>query len=313
MSTSKLHDIRRTLRLNNGVKMPLIGQGAWAPDVPEEQARVKGWISTAINAGFRHIDTALSYGTEKAVGDAIRESGIPREEFFVVTKLPWNHHAKVRESFEESLKNLDLDYIDLYLIHWPQYVALEEGNDHPKNPDGTTKLCTEATFNDSWAEVEKLLDTGKVRAIGVSNFSVKTLEQLFTTAKVTPAVNQVEMHPYLAQNELVDYCRKKGIAITAYSPSGWETVRNDPIIKEIARKYNATTNQVILAWSLARDIIIIPKSTKVERQKENLELPVLDAEDVAKISALDRNKRFCNYPDPVHGLVIGWTMEQMGW
>ncbi|KAF8154236.1 reductase AKOR2 [Crassisporium funariophilum] len=304
---------KQTIQLNNGVSVPIIGSGSWAPAKPEAQAKVKDWILSALKNGFRHIDTAQGYGTEKAVGEAIRASGIPREEIFVTTKLPWNHNHRVRESFEQSLKNLNVGHIDLYLLHWPQAIAFEEGNDLPKNPDGTYKTTDSTTFNDTWAEIEKLLDTGKVRAIGVSNFSIKTLEQLFKTAKITPAVNQVEMHPYLAQNELRDYCAQKGIVITAYSPSGYSNVRSDPLIVSLAEKYKVSSNQIIFAWHISRGTIIVPKSENNERQKENIAIPTLSPEDLGKIWTLDRGQRLCNKADPVHKQVWGWTYEQLGW
>ncbi|PPQ80380.1 hypothetical protein CVT26_008267, partial [Gymnopilus dilepis] len=267
--------VTRKIRLNNGVEVPIVASGSFGGVDPASQAKVKDWILTALKNGYRHIDTAWIYGTEKAVGEAIRESGIPREEIFVTTKLPWNRHDAVRESFEDSLKNLGLDYVDLYLMHFPQAIEYHKDNIMPKNPDGTLKLNTKVTFNESWAEMEKLLDTGKVRAIGVSNFSIKTLEQLFKTAKVTPAVNQVEMHPYLAQNELRDYCARKGIAIAAYTPSGYATVREDPLIKELAEKYKVSSTQIIFAWHLSRNTIIVPKSENSERQKENIRVSIL--------------------------------------
>ncbi|PPQ88565.1 hypothetical protein CVT25_009945, partial [Psilocybe cyanescens] len=263
--------------------------------------------------GFRHIDTAWGYRTEKAVGQAIKESGIPREEIFVTTKLPWHHQTRVRESFEESLADLGTGYIDLYLVHWPQPIAYYEGNDMPKNPDGSYKTESNVSFNDTWAEVEKLLDTGKVRAIGVSNFSVKTLEQLFTTAKIVPAVNQVELHPYLAQNDLRDYCTRKGIVLTAYTPSGYSVVRGDPLIVSLAEKYKVTPTQVILAWHVSRKTVLVPTSKDSTRQKENLTIPNISEVDLAKIWHLDRGQRICNAANPQTGQVWGWTLEQLGW
>ncbi|KXN85234.1 Alcohol dehydrogenase [NADP(+)] [Leucoagaricus sp. SymC.cos] len=298
------------VKLNNGIEMPIIGSGAhsW----PDKYHTVIGWVSTAIQAGFRHIDTAQDYGTEKFVGEAIRKSGIPREEFFVTTKLPWNHQDRVKESFEESLQNLDLGYIDLYLIHFPQFVVCDSDGNAVKNANGVVKTRDDVSLNDVWAEMEKLLETGKVKAIGVSNFSEKTLGQLFKTAKVTPAVNQVEMHPYLAQNGLRKYCEEKGIAITAYAPSGYSEVRNDPTIVELAKKYNTTPNQVILAWHLSRNTTVVPKSVDAERQKENITLVKIEKEDLEKIDALDRNQRICNKADET-GTAGGWTYEQLGW
>ncbi|KAF8958431.1 NADP-dependent oxidoreductase domain-containing protein [Flammula alnicola] len=301
------------VKLNNGVEVPIIGDGSYAPPKPEDQARVKDWILTALKNGYRHIDTAFDYGTEKAVGEAIKASGIPREEIFVTTKLPWNHLGRVRESFETSLANLGTGYIDLYLMHWPQAIVYEEGNSAPKNPDGTYKTTDSVTFNDAWSEMEKLLDTGKVRAIGVSNFSIKNLEKLFKTAKVIPAMNQVELHPYLAQNGLREYCAKKGIVLTAYTPSGYSVVRSDPLIVSLAEKYKVTPTQVIFAWHLSRGTVIVPKSENNERQKENIAVPALSEEDIDKIWALDRGQRICNKANEKTGQVYGWTLEQLGW
>lgn len=300
-------------RLNNGVTIPAIGHGAWAPPNEEAQSKVKGWILTALKVGYRHIDTAQSYYTERAVGKAIKESGIPRDQIFITTKLSWTHQHIVAETFEESLKALGVDYIDLFLIHWPQPIVYEKGSTSlPRNPDGTVKVREDINFNQAWAEMEKLLETGKVKAIGVSNFSIKTLEQLFTTAKITPAVNQVELHPYLVQEALREYCANKGIALAAYTPSGYDSVRNDPLIVELASKYKTTPNQITLAWHLARNIVIVPKSDKQERQKENINLPTLDPEDVDKISKLDRGQRICNGADK-NGQVYGWSLERLGW
>ncbi|KAF8908095.1 NADP-dependent oxidoreductase domain-containing protein [Gymnopilus junonius] len=305
--------VTRKVKLNNGVEIPIVGSGAYAPP-DADQVEVKNWILGALKNGFRHIDTARGYGTEKAVGEAIRESGIPREEIFVTTKLPWNRHDAVRESFEESLSDLGLGYIDLYLVHWPQAIEYQPGNDFPTRPDGSAFLNEKVTFNDSWAEVEKLLDTGKVRAIGVSNFSVKTFEQLFKTAKIVPAVNQVELHPYLTQNELREYCTRKGIVLTAYTPSGYSKVRADPLIVSIAEKYKVTPTQVILAWHLSRNTIVVPKSVNSQRQKENITIPTnISEEDLAHIWHLDRGERICNKPDPVTRRVWGWTDVQLGW
>jgi len=296
------------VKLNNGVSIPAVGLGVWAGFKPEDISQAKSWVLSALKVGYRHIDTALMYGTEGVVGEAIKESGIPREEIVITTKLPWNHHGSVSESFEISRQNLGVEYIDLYLVHWPQSVIYED----EENPLETYKIVDSPTFHDSWAELEKLLASGKVKAIGVSNFSIKTLEELFETAKVTPAVNQVEMHPYLTQNDLVEFCAKKGIIPTAYTPTGYANVRDNPLIVELAAKYKASTAQIVLAWHLARGTVVVPKSANIERQKENINLPTLDAEDVNKITGLDRGERLFNKPDE-HGMVWGWTTEQIGW
>ncbi|KAJ3711830.1 NADP-dependent oxidoreductase domain-containing protein [Lentinula guzmanii] len=294
-----------SVTLSSGIQMPVIANGSWAPPTGNARAEVKDWTLTALNAGYRHIDTALAYGTEKSVGLAIKESGLKREDVFITTKLPCTDHSRVKDSFSESLTNLGVDYIDLYLVHWPQCIASEEA-------DGTFQLASYPTFVEVWAEMEKIFEGKKARAIGVSNFSIKNLEILLQSAKIVPAVNQVELHPYLAQNELRQYCKNKGIIIEAYTPSGYSKVRNDPVIVRIAQKLAATPNQVILAWHLFRETVVVPKSANEERQRENLNLPVLGNEEVEQINALDRDERICNKPDK-NGLVFGWTMEQLGW
>ncbi|ESK91347.1 aado keto reductase [Moniliophthora roreri MCA 2997] len=211
-----------TLTLNNGQKIPAIGMGCWIGS-PGGGKRVYDYCAKAISVGYRHFDTAASYGNEEAVGQAIRDSGIQREEFFVTTKLA--DHFHVKEAFEESLKNLGLDYIDLYLMHWPQAIT----NIHVK-PGGDNKpdyLLADAlppedgpTFIETWLAMEKLVGTGKVKSVGVSNFSIKNLEILLPHCTITPTTNQVEAHPYLPNHELKSYCEAKGILLTAYSPLG---------------------------------------------------------------------------------------------
>lgn len=170
-------DVSRTVTFNNGDSIPVLGFGVWAGMDPEVQRGSVEWLQTAIKAGYRHFDTALIYGTEKPLGEAIRRSGVPREQFFICTKFPWNHHGRIVESFNESLENLGMDYVDLFLMHWPQYVVYEKDNFLPKHPDGTIRVTEERNFSQSWEVMEKLLETGKCKAIGVSNFSIKTLER----------------------------------------------------------------------------------------------------------------------------------------
>ncbi|KAJ4464812.1 NADP-dependent oxidoreductase domain-containing protein [Lentinula lateritia] len=292
-----------SVSLSSGIQMPVIANGSWAPPTGNARAEVKDWTLTALKAGYRHIDTALGYGTEKSVGLAVKESGLKREDVFITTKLPYTDHSRVQDSFNESLTNLGVDYIDLYLVHWPQCVDLEA--------DGRIKVTSGPTFVEVWAEIEKIYEGKKARAVGVSNFSVKNLEILLKSAKVVPAVNQVELHPYLAQNELRQYCKDKGIVIEAYTPS-YSKIRNNPVIDKIAQKHKVTPNQIILAWHLFRETVIVPKSANEERQRENLNLLVLGDQEIKQIDALDRGERICNKPNE-HGLVWGWTMEQLGW
>ncbi|KAI0347096.1 Aldo/keto reductase [Trametopsis cervina] len=296
-------------KLNNGTEIPAVGTGSWNGTTKEENDKAQPWVFTALQAGFRHIDTALGYGTEPAVSRAIKQAGLAREEVWITTKLPWEHHGKEAESIDISLKNLDTDYVDLWLMHWPQSVitngmspiiiCVVKTNDHP--------------FTKTWAAMEDIhLNTKKTKAIGVSNFSVKNLEVLLKEAKIVPAVNQVELHPYLIQEDLLQYCKEKGITLTAYTPTGYATVREDPFIGKLATKYGVKPAQIILAWHLARGVVVVPASHNPEHQKQNITLPTLDAEDVKAISGLDQNRRLCNKPDE-NGTVYGWTMEQMGW
>ncbi|KAF8906612.1 reductase AKOR2 [Mucidula mucida] len=313
------HDPTGTVKLNTGASMPLIGIGAWAGLDPEDQVAVRHWTLTALKTGYRHIDTSPIYQTETSVGVAIQNSGIPRDQLLITTKFPWNGHGRVKQCFETSLKDLGTDYIDLYLMHWPQHVVYEEGNYTPQNRDGSLRVTEDFNFNQSYAVLEGLLETGKCKAIGVSNFSIKNLEKLFETAKVVPAVNQVEY----VRKELVKYCQSKGIVVVAYTPTGEyplsrkETVRRDPVIVEIAKKYNATPTQIILSGHLARGVAVLPKSAHEGRQKENLKLPILEADDVAKLCALDRNDRISNREYEIDGekgrTLWGWTYEQLGW
>ncbi|KAF9034463.1 Aldo/keto reductase [Hymenopellis radicata] len=300
-----------TFKLNTGADIPFIGIGASPAKVPEGKDTAR-WLVTALKAGYRHIDTANIYGTETAVAEAIESSGVPREEIFITTKLNWTKHHCIQDAIEESLNNLKTTYIDLYLLHWPQCADSEDGSDFPKNPDGTYKLSNRYNFADSWKQLEIAYHRGTCRAIGVSNFSIKTLEELLLTAEVTPAVNQVEMHPYLAQNELLAYCKEKGITVAAYTPGGRNVVRSDPEIAQIATRYDATPTQVILAWHAARGTVVLPKSINETRQRENLLVPDLQDEDSKRIDALDRNQRVSNTADS-YGQVYGWTYEQLGW
>lgn len=279
----------------------------------------------ALKNGYRHLDTAHDYGTEGVVGRAVKDSGIPREEVWVTTKLPLHHHAKVEASYEESLSNAKLDYYDLYLMHWPQAHANIDDKPNPRHPGpngepdgGDFIVVDKPTFNETWADMEKLYEAGRVKAIGVSNFSVKNLKILLETAKIVPAVNQVEMHPHQAQPELLEFCRAHGIVLTAYSPTGYSQVASDPTIVRLAEKYSVSPAQISLAWHLARGTTAVPKSRDPGRQRANLwELPKLSDEDVALISTLHKNVHYCGYPEPTERdgepLVFGWTYSQLGW
>lgn len=299
-------------KLNTGASIPAIGLGCWGGVTKEDRYAARHWILAALKAGYRHLDTAWAYGTEESVGWAIKESGIPREEIFVTTKLPPHHGGIVEESLNQSLSALKLDYVDLYLIHWPQRYVYEDNNPDPVDENGNLKVTESPSIPEVWAQMEKVFAAGKAKAIGVSNYSIKTLEILLPSAKVVPAMNQVELHPYLAQPELKAYCNSKGILMTAYTPTGYATVRNDPTITELAAKYGVNSAQIILAWHVWRGNCAVPKSANPEHQKTNLILPKLSQEDLEKVSSLDRGQRLCNKGDE-KGQVYGYTLEQLGW
>ncbi|KZV64308.1 Aldo/keto reductase [Peniophora sp. CONT] len=277
-----MSDVPR-VTLNTGATIPLLGLGCWVPGGGQGE-RAYEMCRKAIDLGYRHLDTAANYVNEENVGQAIRDSSIPRSEFFVTTKLDNNVHGDVSSALDTSLSKLGLDYVDLYLIHWPQ----------AKRDDGVTLKPDEyPTINDTWAQMEKVFEEGKAKAIGVSNFSVKTLERLEKTWKVVPAVNQVEMHPFLPWNELKTYCDGKGIHLTAYSPLGRPTegfsipslLKNDLIVK-LAEKYGVTPGQILLGWGIQRGTSVIPKSESEERLRQNITLVKLEDEDVKAIDKL---------------------------
>ncbi|KAI7776492.1 hypothetical protein LA080_005321 [Diaporthe eres] len=299
-------------KLNNGVLMPSVGLGCWMGS-PGGGEKVYHMVSTALKAGYHHVDTADGYGNEEEVGRAIRDSGIPRKEIFVTTKLNNTDHHRVKEAFERSLKALDIEYIDLWLMHWPQ-----------GSQDGRSLKPDESpTSNETWAEMVKVYEgTGKVRAIGVSNFGVPILKSLLATTKVVPAVNQVELHPCLPQENLRKFSADNGIVITAYSPIGQPApgqvspLLTDESVKEIAKKHGVTEGQAVLSWAVQHGIVVVPKSENPERIKANISLVKLDDADIMAIDAVhkkpDLHRSLLNYHSP-DGSVFGWTYEQMGW
>ncbi|MFP7298217.1 aldo/keto reductase [Neobacillus niacini] len=262
--------------LHNGVKMPWLGLGVYKVQEGEEALQA---VKAAIKAGYRSIDTAALYQNEESVGQAIKESGVPREELFITTKV-WNEDQRndsVLEAFETSIQKLGLDYVDLYLIHWP----------------------VKEKYKQTWKVLEQLYKEGRIRAIGVSNFQIHHLEDLQSIAEIKPMVNQVELHPLLAQAELRDYCRKQEIQIEAWAPLGQGRLLEHPVLKEIAAKYNKSTAQVILRWDIQNGIVTIPKSVKESRIIENAAIFdfSLTETDIQKINALNEDKRFGGDPD----------------
>ncbi|TLS38673.1 aldo/keto reductase [Pseudalkalibacillus caeni] len=273
-----MKSLQSTTRLHNGVEMPWLGLGVFKVEEGEE---VISSVKAAIEAGYKSIDTAAIYGNEEGVGKAIAESGVPREELFITTKL-WNSeqgYESTLAAFEESLKKLQLDYVDLYLIHWPV----------PKKDK----------YKETWKAFEKLYKDGKVRAIGVSNFKEHHLEDLIADSEIKPMVNQVEYHPRLSQGSLHDYCKKHGIQLEAWSPLMQGGLLDDQVLKEIADKHGKSTAQVILRWDLQNEVVTIPKSTKPHRIKENADVFdfELSSEEMEKINGLNQDKRVGPDPD----------------
>ncbi|KAI8885991.1 Aldo/keto reductase [Backusella circina FSU 941] len=285
-----------TILLNNGKHMPAFGLGTWQSK-PNE---VYDAVLTAIKAGYRHIDTAYVYRNEKEVGQAIKDSGLPREQLFVTTKL-WNtsHRPElVQPALEESLRNLQLDYIDLYLMHWP-VAFVPSKKTVPRDANGKTALDS-VDFVDTYAAMEKLLETGKTRAIGVSNFNISNLERLLKSCKVVPAVNQVELHPYLAQPELLDYCAKNNVHVTAYSPLGSTNspLMQEPVVLEIAKNHSVSPAQVLIGWGLERGCSVIPKSVTPSRIISNFHVIKLTPKEFEDMNALTKTLKAQRLLDP---------------
>ncbi|MEP7204591.1 MAG: aldo/keto reductase [Candidatus Saccharibacteria bacterium] len=241
------------IKLNNGLSMPQLGLGVWqTKDGPEVELAV----STAIETGYRLFDTAAVYGNETGVGNAIRASRVRREELFITTKL-WNSdqgYDRTLKAFDASLKKLQLDYIDLYLIHWP--------------------VPARGLFTETWRAFEELYAQGRVKAIGVSNFKTHHLDELLAMATIKPAVNQVELHPYFPQTELRDYARRHNIAIESWSPigGGRSELLEEPLLSKIGQSYNKSPAQVVIRWHLQSGLIVIPKSTHSDRIRENYQV-----------------------------------------
>ncbi|WP_327085185.1 aldo/keto reductase [Nonomuraea sp. NBC_01738] len=272
-----------TLLLNtDGVQIPQLGFGVW--QVPDDEAERA--VTTAFEAGYRHIDTAKLYFNEEGVGRAIAGSGIPRQKLFITTKL-WNSdHDRAEEAFEESLAKLGLDYIDLYLIHWP--------------------VPAQDKFVQAWKALEKIYRDGRAKAIGVSNFTVDHLTRLMKETEIVPSINQIELHPYFQQAELRAFHEANGILTEAWSPLGQgRGLLEDPALATLAAKHGRTPAQIVLRWHIQIGNVVIPKSVTPSRIAQNLDVFgfVLDPEDLAAIRALSSGQRLG--PDPQSFNMLG--------
>jgi 2,5-diketo-D-gluconate reductase A len=269
-----------SLRLNDGNSIPQLGFGVF--QIPPEQTAEA--VRLALDIGYRHIDTAEMYGNEREVGETVRAAGLDREDVYVTSKLNNGAHRPddARRAFERTLSELGFDRVDLFLIHWPL----------PTLYDGD--------YVSTWRTLEEFKADGRARSIGVSNFEVDHLERLATEAGVVPAVNQIELHPYLLNEEVRAYGEEHGIATEAWSPLKQGEVLGDPLIVEVAERVGRTAAQVVLRWHIERGSIVFPKSTTPERMRENFELFDFELEpaDVERINGLDRGEAGRNGPHP---------------
>jgi 2,5-diketo-D-gluconate reductase A len=272
-----------TVTLQNGTVMPQLGLGVYQA---QDGDQVEQAVLAAIDAGYRSIDTASLYRNESGVGNAIKKASVPRQELFVTTKL-WNAdqgYDSTLKAFDESLSKLGLDYIDLYLIHWP---APEKD-----------------LYVDTWRALEKLYKDGKVKAIGVSNFFPEHLERLKHETDIFPVINQVELHPSLQQRNITEYCEANNIAVEAWSPIGGpgsEDLKH-PIIADLSERYNKSPAQIVLRWHIQHGRVVIPKSVHAERIQENADIFdfELSADDIAAIDAMDQGEDGRIGPHPLH-------------
>ena len=277
MKAKTINSIEACTVLNNGLKMPWLGFGVWRM---KDGLEVETAIRQALESGYRSIDTATIYGNERGVGKAIRESGIPREEIFLTTKV-WNddqRRRRTRAAFEESLERLGTDYLDLYLIHWP------------------VKDC----YQETWRVMEEIYRSGRARTIGVSNFLASQLEELLRVSQTVPSVNQVEFHPLLGQPELRSLCRGYQIQLEAWSPLMEGQIVAEKAVQKLAEKYGRTPAQIVLRWDLQHSVVTIPKSTRPDRIAENTRIFdfELSPEDMDVMDALDEGRRVG--PDPAN-------------
>ena len=263
-------DINYKMKMNNGIDIPQFGLGVYLTKSGSECVNAVTW---ALEAGYKHIDTARIYGNEKEVGEAVRNSGIKREEIFITTKL-WNDdhgYESALKAFDKSLKTLNTDYIDLYLIHWP----------------------VKGKRKESWKALEKIYESGYCKSIGVSNYQINHLQELFSYANTIPVINQVEFSPYNYQKDLLDFCNQNKIILEAYSPLTRTQRLDDPKVLPIAKKHNKTVAQVLIRWAIEQEIVVIPKSARKERIIENANVFnfELDTADMRILNNLDEGLR----------------------
>ncbi|USK93650.1 aldo/keto reductase [Rossellomorea marisflavi] len=272
-----IKNLASTKTLHNGLEIPFVGLGVYQMKNPEETVNA---VRTAIETGYRSVDTAAVYGNEEEVGQGVRDSGVNREELFITSKV-WNAdqgYDTTLRAFDESLKKLQMDYLDLYLIHWP----------------------VEGKYKDTWKALERLHGEGLIKSIGVSNFHQHHLEDLLAGSNEKPVLNQIETHPRLSQEPLREFCSSHSIAVEAWSPIAQGRVLHEPTLNHIAKKHGKSAAHIVLRWHLQNDVIIIPKSVHAERIEENANLFdfELSLDEMNQINSLNQNERFG--PDPDH-------------
>ena len=257
-------NIPKIFKLNNGVEIPMVGIGV----NNIENSKVSRVISWALKSGYRHIDTASAYENEEGVGRGIRESGFDRDQIFITTKLAANDFPRPEKAFSESLSKLHVEYIDLYLLHWPF-----------------------VNWINAWSVLEDIYEEGRARAIGVSNFNIEQLEILKNKGRIKPVVNQIEVNPFVVKSKLIDYCQTEGIAVEAHSPLSRGKRLNDTLLETLAKGYGKTTAQIMIRWGLQRDFLMIPKSKKKSHLESNIDVFDFEIEksDMQKIDSLNEN------------------------
>ena len=273
----------QNVKLNNGLEMPMLGYGVFRVDAGQDGVKA---VKTAIESGYRSIDTAAAYRNEKSVGTAIKESGVAREDIFLTTKLTNadQRSGEVEKAFSKSLTELGTDYVDLYLIHWP----------------------VKETYVKTWLELEKIYKSGRAKSIGISNFQINHIEEIKKVWSVVPVMNQIEMHPRLTQKPLIEFCKSQNIVPESWSPLGgtWpdgiqDHLLDNDVLKKIGSKYNKTTAQIILRWNIDLGVVTIPKSVTPSRIRENIDIFdfKLTVEEIAAIDALNLDRRVGPDPD----------------